>query len=166
MLRRAAALSVALCVLLGCVEANTAQLERNKELVRRNAEALNNRDVEEVDATMTADLVRHSQATPGLGIRSLEQFKEFLRTDWATFPDSRITITHLVAEGDLVALWGTYAGTQQGPMGPFPATGKRMELDIAGVFRIEDDKIAEIWVAWDNMAGLTQLGHVPSPEVP
>ena len=51
-------------------------------------------------------------------------------------------------------------------MGPFPATDKRMELDIAGVFRIEDDKIAEIWVTWDNMAGLAQLGHVPSPEVP
>jgi steroid delta-isomerase-like uncharacterized protein len=163
---RVAGLAFAACVLLGCVETNTAELERNKDLVRRNAEALNNRDVTEVEATMAADLVRHSQATPELEIRSLEQFKEFLQEDWATFPDSRITITHLVAEGDLVAIWGTYAGTQQGQMGPFPATGNRMELDIAGVFRIEDDKIAEIWVTWDNVAGLAQLGLMPPPPSP
>ena len=42
----------------------------------------------------------------------------------------------------------------------------REGIDSAGVFRIEDDKIAEIWVTWDNVAGLTQLGLLPPPPSP
>jgi predicted ester cyclase len=45
--------------------------------------------------------------------------KEFLRQDTAVFPDSVQTIKLLVAEGNLVAAWTTYEGTQQGLMGPF-----------------------------------------------
>jgi len=155
-----------LACLLGCGQSDIGHLERNKDVVRRNAEAINNRDLGGVEATIAVGLVRHSQATPGLDIRSLDQFKEFLQGDWASFPDSKITIERMVAEEDLVAIWGTYAGTQEGPMGPFPATQKRLELDIAGIFRIEDGKIAEIWVTWDNMAGLTQLGLMPAPSSP
>ncbi|MFV1980166.1 MAG: ester cyclase, partial [Rhodothermia bacterium] len=44
----------------------------------------------------------------------------------------------------------------------FPAGGKKMSLDIAGIFRIADGKIAEIWATWDNLTALTQLGHIPS----
>ena len=142
--------------------------EHNKEIVRRNALAINSRDLELLAATTAQDLVRHCQATPEIEIRNLKQFKEFLLADWATFPDSVLTITELVAEGDRVAIWATYEATQTGPMGPFPASGKRMSLDIAGVFRIADGKIAEIWVEWDNMSALTQLGHFPPPgaEIP
>jgi predicted ester cyclase len=67
----------------------------------------------------------------------------------------------MVAEDDLVAFWATYSGIQDGPMGPYPATGKRMELDFAGMHRIADDKIVETWVTWDNLTGLTQLDLFP-----
>ena len=46
-------------------------------------------------------------------------------------------------------------------MGPFPATGKKVDLKYLGILRFEDGKIAEMWVEWDNMAILTQLGHFP-----
>lgn len=67
----------------------------------------------------------------------------------------------MIAEGDRVAIWATYSGTQKGPLGPFPPSGKGLKLDISGVFRIEDAKIAEIWVTWGNLTSLTQLGHFP-----
>jgi steroid delta-isomerase-like uncharacterized protein len=121
----------------------------------------NERAFDALDTIVAANFVRHSQATPDLTVGNLEQFKAFLRQDAATFPDSRVTTHQLVAEGDRVAFHGTYAGTQEGPMGPFPASGKRMEIEFFGVFRIEDDRIAELWVAWDNLAALTQLGHWP-----
>ena len=143
--------------------AEEPQLERNKEVVRLNAQAVNDRDLALLAKTTSETLVRHCQATPGLNIASLEEFVAFLKTDWATFPDSRITIQQLVAEGDRVAIFATYEGTQKGQMGPFPPSGKRMSLEVSGVFRIEDGKIAEIWVTWDNMAALTQLGHLPPP---
>jgi predicted ester cyclase len=98
----------------------SATSEQNKVLVRRLWEAMNNRQLEALDALLAPDVVRHCEATPGGDVRSLEQFKDFMRQDAAVFPDSVQTITHLVAEGDLVAVWATYEGTQQGPMGPLP----------------------------------------------
>jgi predicted ester cyclase len=49
-------------------------------------------------------------------------------------------------------------------MGPFPPGGKRVELPFMAILRIEDDKIAEMWVEWDNVSILTQLGHLPDPQ--
>lgn len=144
--------------------AEEPQLERNKEIVRLNAKAINDRDLDLLARTTSETLLRHCQATPGLDISSLDEFVAFLEDDWATFPDSVITIQQLVAEGDRVAIFATYEGTQKGQMGPFPPSDKWMSLEFSGVFRIEDGKIAEIWVTWDNMAALAQLGHLPPPQ--
>jgi len=75
-----------------------------------------------------------------------------------------MTLDALVAEGDRVAFWGAFSGTQEGPMGPFPPTGRRLESEVGGMFRIEAGRIAELWVTWDNLSGLVQLGLFPSPE--
>jgi predicted ester cyclase len=48
-------------------------------------------------------------------------------------------------------------------MGPFPPSGKPLEIPFLGILRIEDGKIAEIWVEWDNLSALTKLGHLPPP---
>jgi len=38
-----------------------------------------------------------------------------------------------------------------------------VQLDVSGVFRLRDGKLAELWVTWDNLAALAQLGHFPPP---
>lgn len=136
--------------------------EQNKAVIRRFMDAWNSRQPEAFDELIAPNVVRHCQATPGVNVRSLDQLKEFLRQDTAVFPDSIQTITHLVAEGNLVAAWSTYEGTQKGPMGPFPPSGAKAKFDFWAVFRIEGGKIAEWWVTWDNMTILRALGHLPS----
>jgi predicted ester cyclase len=136
--------------------------ESNKEVVRRFVSAINDRQLDDLDEIVLPDVVRHSQATPGLDIRSLEAMKEFLSGDFVVVPDSHMELLQLVAEGDHVAYWATYSGTQQGQMGPFPPTGRAISSDFAGYFRLSDGKIAEIWVIWDNLTILTQLGHMPA----
>ena len=136
--------------------------EHNKAVIRRFLEAWNNRRPEAFDELIAPDVVRHCQATPAVKISSLDQLKEFLQQDTATFPDSRQTIVHMVAEGDLVGLWATYDGTQRGPIGPLPASGARTQFDFGAVFRMADGKIAEWWVTWDNLTILQQLGHMPA----
>jgi steroid delta-isomerase-like uncharacterized protein len=138
-------------------------VEENKALVQRFGEAMNTRRLGLLDDIVAPDFVRHCQATPQVDVRSLQGFKEFLRQDNAVFPDSVQTLRHQVAEGNLVAVWATYEGTQKGPMGPFPASGKRVQLEFAAFIRVETGRIAEMWVTWDNMAALTQLGHLPQP---
>jgi predicted ester cyclase len=109
---------------------------------------------------MASDVVRHCEATPSVEVRSLDQVKEFLRQDSGVFPDSVQTIILLIAEDNLVAAWSTYEGTQEGPMGPFPPSGRKMQIDFGAVFRIEGGKITEWWVTWDNMTILSTLGHL------
>ncbi len=136
--------------------------EPNKAIVRQFFEAWNSRRPEAFGELVAPDVVRHCQATPGLDVNNLDQLKEFLRLDTEVFPDSVQTPKHLVAEGDLVAAWVTYEGTQQGTMGPFPPSGARAQFDFGAVFRIARGKIAEWWVTWDNMTVLRQLGHLPT----
>ena len=80
-----------------------------------------------------------------------------------TAPDQHVTIQQLVAEGDRVALLAAYTGTQTGPMGAFPATGNSFESPFLAMFRIEAGRLAELWIEWDNVYLLTQLGLFPSP---
>lgn len=154
---------------LGCLCGPCKEAQANRELVVDAFQAIADGNLDALDQYIAADYVRHSQATPDVEVTSLNQFKEYLLREKDTFPDPEMTVTYLVAEGDLVAFWATYGGVQKGPMGPFPATGKRMEIDFAGIHRIADGKIAETWVTWDNLAGLMQLGLYPPPppeEVP
>ena len=138
--------------------------EANKNLVRAFAEAGNANDLDAFDTLLASDFVRHCEATPEVAVTTCEGFKEFYRETAKTFPDQRMTLDALVAEGDRVAFWGSFSGTQEGPMGPFPPTGQRLESEIGGMFRIEAGRIAELWVTWDNLSGLAQLGLFPPPE--
>ena len=141
----------------------SSKAEANKEVVRRFVAAMNERRFEDLDELVSVDVVRHSPSTPGLEVRSLDQFKEFLRQDLEGVPDAMQEIRMLVAEGDLVALWANYSGTQDGPLGPFPATGRRVDTDFAGILRLEGGMITEINVVWDNLSMLVQLGHLEAP---
>ncbi|MCP4686004.1 MAG: ester cyclase [bacterium] len=136
----------------------------NKALVTETFEALNNRAYETLDQYMATDFVRHSQATVEAPlIESLEAFRAMLAVWDGALPDAKMTLHQLIAEGDLVAFYVTYAGTHTGPMGPYPPTGKEMSLECFGYHRIENGKIAETWVTWDNMATMAQLGLLPPP---
>ena len=78
--------------------------EANKVLIRRFVEAMNTRQLDLLDDIIAPNFVCHCQATPHLDIRSLEQFKDILRQDAATFPDNIETFTHVVAEEEFVAV--------------------------------------------------------------
>ena len=123
---------------------------------------MNSRQLELLDDIIADDFVRHCDATPDFDVRSRDDFKAFLRQNTESFPDNVQTFVQVVVEGDRAGIWTTYEGTQQGTLGPFPASGRKVSFDFGGVFRIEDGKLAELWVTWDNMTILRQLGHLPA----
>ena len=123
---------------------------------------MNARRLDALDQIVASNFVRHCQATPNLAVRSLEEFKDFLRQDAAVFPDNTQTFTHVIAEEDMIATWATYEGTQLGQMGPFPPSGKKVRFDFAAILRVANGKLAEEWVTWDNMTILAQLGYLPA----
>jgi len=147
----------------GCAPSPTAELEANKELVRQFTEVTNAADWEALGEIVSDDFTRHSQATEGRPVKSREEFVQLQQTFLSSFPDQRVTTHKLIAEGDMVAALATYSATMTGPMGAFPATGKSADLTFLAIFRIEDGQIAELWVEWDNVAMLSQLGLFPPP---
>lgn len=154
---------VGMCLTTGCEPSPVARLEANKELVLQFTEATNAADWEALSSVVAADFTRHSAATAGPPVRSREQFIELQESFLVSFPDQKVTIQRLVAEDDYVAGLATYSGTNSGPMGDFAATGRTVESPFLALFRIEDSRIVELWVEWDNLAILQQLGLFPPP---
>lgn len=141
------------------------RLDANKNLVREFAATIDEGDWDALDTLVAEDIRRHSRATSARSeIRSREAFKRHEQARHATWTDARVTYDILVAEGDMVAAYATFTGTQTGSFAGFPATGKAVETNYLAMFRIEDQRIAEIWVEWDNIATLRQLGLFPAPD--
>lgn len=137
--------------------------EENKAIVAAFVEAVNAQDWQRIDALVAPDFVRHSQAAGQPGVRSRDDLKRFLLAEHQTFPDGHETLVDLLAEGNRVAARHQFRGTQNGPMGPYPPTERTMEADYLAIYRIEEFRIVEAWVEWDNLSGLVQLGHFQPP---
>jgi predicted ester cyclase len=145
-------------------EGDPMATQDRRSLIERLETAMNRRELDKLDDILAADFVRHCEATPGLVVESLEDFKAFLRADVAVFPDNVQTFTHVAVDGDLIGVFATYEGTHLGPYGAFPPTGKRAKFDFAGMFKVADQKLAEFWITWDNMTILAQLGLLPGAD--
>lgn len=137
--------------------------EQHSAVARAFIDAINAGDYPRLREVLAPDVVRHCMATPEVRVTSAEDFEAFDRDTRASFPDQHLTIHRVVAEEDGAAVLATFSGTQEGALGPFPPTGRRVECRLLGMFRFEGGQIAEMWVEWDNIAFLSQLGHFPPP---
>jgi steroid delta-isomerase-like uncharacterized protein len=99
---------------------------------------------------------------PGLQeLHGTEQFFAFLEDFMVAVPSHQDSLSNMIAQGDMVAYISTITGTQTGPMGALPASGKSFTLDNIIMQRLENGKIVETWVSWDNVAFMSQLGFMP-----
>jgi predicted ester cyclase len=79
-----------------------------------------------------------------------ENIKRFVSEWLAAFPDSHSVLKDMVAEGDKVAARWTTTATHQGQFRGANPTGKRVEVEAIGIFRIADDKVVESWDKYDT----------------
>ncbi len=134
--------------------------EENKALTRRGSEALNERNWAAFDALCAPDIVSHIAS---MTIQGLEPYKQFLAMYFTAFPDARLTIEDLIAEGDRVAVRQTLHGTHQGDFMGMPPTGRQVTGTGISIFRIVNGKVVEQWANYDDLGLLQQLGVVPVP---
>jgi steroid delta-isomerase-like uncharacterized protein len=139
--------------------------EDNKALVRRIHAEVSKGNLGIFDEVLSPDYVRHCQAMPP-GFQELhgtDQFKSFLADFLTAVPNCNDSVLFVIAEGNMVAYVTKMTGTQTGPIGDLPPSGKEFTLTNIVIHRIENGKVAETWVSWDNVAMLTQLGFFPLP---
>jgi steroid delta-isomerase-like uncharacterized protein len=161
-------LTYLMCVvvaIVGCSsESSVEDLEqRNMAVVRQTHADLAAGDFEAFKASIGPNYVRHCQAMPpGLQeLRGTEEFFSFIEDFIKAVPGHQDTISQMIAQGDKVAYISTISGTQTGPMGNLPASGKTFTLVNIIIQRLENGKVAETWVSWDNVSMLSQLGFMP-----
>lgn len=165
-MKRMSALLCLVVLPIALTTASFADEQRNMEIIRKAHQDLAAGNFEAFKSAIAPDYTRHCQAMPP-GLQELhgtEEFFGFLEEFMAAVPDYTDSLSNMIADRDRVAYLSTMRGTQTGPMGGFPATGKTFTLVNIIMQRLEEGKIAETWVSWDNVAFLSQLGLMPGPE--
>ena len=138
--------------------------EENKAIIRRMTEEFYNQgNVDLADHFFADSYVHHDPASPH--VRDRDGLKASLRTFLAGCPDLHITTDQLLAEGDMVAKLWIYHATHTGDLAGMAPTGTRITMSGLELFRLEDGKIAESWLGYDNLSLMQQLGVIPTPEL-
>lgn len=128
--------------------------ERNKELVSRWYEVLGRED--------WADYIAPFFATP----EALEGFRAEHAAFRKAFPDYHFAIDHLIAEGDVVAVFGTAHGTHlaEYPIAELrgiPPTGRELAWHEAMWVRLKDGVFVDGNLIVDGVGRLQQMGILP-----
>jgi predicted ester cyclase len=120
--------------------------EQNKLLVRRLVEdVVNHRNLDVLDDVAEGEIALAARQWIG-------PFRD-------SFPDFRMEIVDLIAEGEQVAAHFRCSGTHLGPWQGHPATGRSFSgVDEIYIFRVSGGKLAGAFGVEDNLARLRQLG--------
>ena len=143
---------------------SSASVEANKAIIQRWWGAMNDGSAGAIiDEIYAADYILHDPTQPKPTIGT-EGIREFIGMVTAAFPDLRMTLDDLVAEGDRVVQRLTARGTHQGEFFGVPASGNSIVVWLYVTSRIADGKVAEEWQLLDALSLMQQIGAVPTFE--
>lgn len=127
--------------------------EETKAIVRRVYEIISTGDFGRAGEIVDPD-APDNEAIPGIApeAKLIETFEETFSEAREAFPDMRVTIEDMLAEGDRVAARVTMRGTHLGEFMGVAPTGKRVAVRAIDMFRIANGKIVEHWGHADDPA--------------
>jgi steroid delta-isomerase-like uncharacterized protein len=135
--------------------------ESNKNVVRRLFEEVWNKgNLQVTDDLFTPSYAHHDTSTPDVG-RGPDSEKKRATLYRTAFPDMRLTIEDLIAEGETVMARWSCKGTHKGDLSGIPPTGTQVSMTGVSVARFTNGKMSEGWVNWDALGVMQQLGAVP-----
>jgi predicted ester cyclase len=152
-------------ILISCNSINNQESANIELLNNLYEEGINKQNLDIIETLLADDYVRYCQAMPSnlQVIEGKEKMMELFKGHFSAFPNWKEEIEIKAVDGNTIAYISTGTGTQTGQAGELPPKGKKCELEHIIIHRFENEKIAESWVSWDNLALLGQLGHYPPP---
>ena len=118
-------------------------VEGNKEVIRRLAEAVNNRNLDAIDDIMAPNYIRHDPSDL-LKDAGIQEYKQAFSRILNAFPDAHWTIEELLEDGDKVIGRWTFRGTHKGYFFNLPPSSREVTYPIIAIYRIETTKNASI----------------------
>lgn len=131
--------------------------EENKQIARRIIEeGLSKHNLDLIDEFFDPDFIENQ-----FGLKpTIAGMKEDFSFLYRAFPDYRLVIEDMVADGDKVWLRMKCTGTSKGGfMGP--PNGKSFNVTVMDMIRLKDGKVVEHWGVPDRFALMMQLGLLP-----
>ena len=134
--------------------------DANKNVVRRLFEEVWNKgNLLVADELFAENYSHHDSSTPEFG-RGPESEKKRATLYRTAFPDVRLMIEDIIAEGETVTARCSCKGTHKGDLRGIAPTGKQFTISGISVARFTDGKMVEGWVNWDALGLMQQLGVV------
>jgi predicted ester cyclase len=128
-------------------------LEENKSLYRHYVRLLAQPD--HLDEVAAKDFIAHD--LPDTFPKGIEGMRAYRRAVMAAFPDQTSEILDLVAEGDKVSARLLLTATHVNEYAGLAPTGRRFQVQVYEIVRIEDGKVAERWSLLDRTSLIQQL---------
>ncbi|MFD9947362.1 ester cyclase [Nonomuraea sp. NPDC059023] len=136
----------------------------NTVIFERLNDAVHSRDLEVI--AKTAGEVVHPQARFHTPVPTDANAAQVITNAWTmllrAFPDIRVTVEDVVADGDKIVYRNTVTGTHLGEYRGVAPTGNAVTYQEIFIVRFADGLIAEIWGVTDVHAQLRQIGAIPA----
>ncbi|HZP18426.1 MAG TPA: ester cyclase [Terriglobales bacterium] len=133
--------------------------EENVEALQRAMLRFKARDLDGYFEMYTPSVIHHgfsSRIRPGLpGLR--DHYNQLLKA----FPDMRVDIADIIADGEKVAHRFTFHGTHKGEFLKVPASGKLVTAGGVHIQHFQAGKCIEVWQVLDTFGFLQQIGALP-----
>jgi predicted SnoaL-like aldol condensation-catalyzing enzyme len=114
-------------------------IEENKAFVRRHFEEfVNQKNLEIADRNFSNDYREHGTDAPAGAHPGPDGPKTYLAAAFKRYPDLRVTIEDIVAEGDKVVVRNRWQATDA-------KTGEAIEFTGIVIWRMAGGKLAERW---------------------
>jgi steroid delta-isomerase-like uncharacterized protein len=135
----------------------------NIETHRAAHQAWNRRDYDGVISKMAPD-ISYEDHPGGRTMKSRDEFRGWAE-DWATaMSDGEIFDATYIDGGDTSVSVFQARGTNDGPFGPLPATGRRLTFTLCEILRYDTDGgMISGEIFYDMLGILVQLGHLEPP---
>jgi steroid delta-isomerase-like uncharacterized protein len=137
---------------------------RNVETYRAGHEAFNRRDFEAMTRHY-ADSITWTDHAQDRTFSTPQEFRDDFLAGWVrSSSDIRITDPGYLDAGDTVVARFTCRGTHDGPLGPFPATGKQFTLPLCELWHFDSGgRVVGGDLYYDQVSLLAQVGLLPQP---
>jgi steroid delta-isomerase-like uncharacterized protein len=136
-------------------QSDLTQEAKNKAIAARVFEEIFNQGRFEVaNEIYSPDFKNHGLHSTA----DLKEDQEAVHAEKKAFPDLRMQVERLVAEGDWVAALWVFRGTHSAAgYAGLPATGTPIEMKGITIWRIVDSKIQDEWSSFDELNAYAQV---------
>jgi steroid delta-isomerase-like uncharacterized protein len=127
-------------------------------------EEWNKRDFDGI-ADRTAEQFQYTDHARGMSFKSRDEWMEWVKAWAEALPDGKVVDPQYTDAGNVSIARFTGRGTNDGPFGFLPATGKKVSFDLCEIMEVDDSgRFVRGEMYYDQLGILVQLGHIEAPQ--